>query len=553
MIRRPSILPLATALVTLIVTGCSDPSAPTAPTRAASPPTGPALAVGIVPRAKVLYTGTDDSTIVENPQILSVGDGEFTGNVAYVEAGSSIGVSGSYSGTVPVSCGDDICGSPNIPYIGWVSPQDGQPNEFVQPNLLLARNGIPKFSGTFTWTTVAPMFPGRYAIGAAQKSAAIISSDRGQLGFDLVTPDLGTKSYASFVIFVLEPSIQPQVEGTAGAGGWFTSDVKLSWKTLVQTFVITSTTGCDPATVSADTPGKIFTCTVDAGDGEIALSKSKPVTIKRDATAPTVTITSVTPNANATGWNNADVTVAWSCTDETSGPQSATGTKTVSTEGASQSVDATCADLAGNTAAKTQSGIKIDKTAPALAPSLPSTEILQNAVVSASPNASDALSGIASATCDAVVTSQAGGFLVNCTATDNAGNTATKSVSYTVKAVFSFSGFRSPIAALPTLNSTKAGSSVPVKFSLAGNKGLDIFAAGSPSSKSLTCSASATVKTITETAAGGGSGGSLTYDPLTDVYTYAWKTDKAWAGTCRTLVVKLTDGIERTANFQFKK
>ena len=32
-------------------------------------------------------------------------------------------------------------------------------------------------------------------------------------------------------------------------------------------------------------------------------------------------------------------------------------------------------------------------------------------------------------------------------------------------------------------------------------------------------------------------GGSLSYDPLADVYTYVWKTDKPWKGTCRQLVL----------------
>jgi hypothetical protein len=31
-----------------------------------------------------------------------------------------------------------------------------------------------------------------------------------------------------------------------------------------------------------------------------------------------------------------------------------------------------------------------------------------------------------------------------------------------------------------------------------------------------------------------------------------WKTDKAWANTCRTLVVKLNDGASYKANFKFK-
>jgi hypothetical protein len=50
----------------------------------------------------------------------------------------------------------------------------------------------------------------------------------------------------------------------------------------------------------------------------------------------------------------------------------------------------------------------------------------------------------------------------------------------------------------------------------------------------------------------GGSG--LSYDPATDRYTYVWKTDKAWAGTCRVLVIRLADNSPaRTATFQFTR
>ena len=44
----------------------------------------------------------------------------------------------------------------------------------------------------------------------------------------------------------------------------------------------------------------------------------------------------------------------------------------------------------------------------------------------------------------------------------------------------------------------------------------------------------------------------LTYDALTAIYTYVWKTDKAWRGKCATLNVRLGDGSDRTAEFQFK-
>ena len=45
----------------------------------------------------------------------------------------------------------------------------------------------------------------------------------------------------------------------------------------------------------------------------------------------------------------------------------------------------------------------------------------------------------------------------------------------------------------------------------------------------------------------------LTYDAKKNVYSFDWQTDKAWKGTCRTLVVKLADGTVHTAEFQFKK
>jgi hypothetical protein len=114
---------------------------------------------------------------------------------------------------------------------------------------------------------------------------------------------------------------------------------------------------------------------------------------------------------------------------------------------------------------------------------------------------------------------------------------------------FSFTGFFAPIRS--GLNETKAGRAVPVKFSLAGNQGLDIFAAGSPTSELIACDLSSGISDVTETVTAGGS--SLAYDATTDQYTYVWKTQKDWAGTCRRLVLRFTDGQEQTADFHFTR
>ena len=112
-----------------------------------------------------------------------------------------------------------------------------------------------------------------------------------------------------------------------------------------------------------------------------------------------------------------------------------------------------------------------------------------------------------------------------------------------------FTGFFAPIQNLPVVNQVKAGQGVPVKFSLGGDRGLDIFAVGYPASQPIACDVSAPVDDLDATVTAGGS--SLSYDPASDVYTYVWKTEKSWAGTCRRLTVRLTDGSEHSAHFRF--
>jgi DNA-binding beta-propeller fold protein YncE len=137
---------------------------------------------------------------------------------------------------------------------------------------------------------------------------------------------------------------------------------------------------------------------------------------------------------------------------------------------------------------------------------------------------------------------------VNATAND--GNGHTSMCSFTVTVQYAFAGFFPPVANLPALNVVQAGRAIPVKFSLSGNKGLGIFAAGSPSSGPIPCNSSDPATDLVETVTAGGS--SLSYDPTTDQYIYIWKTDGGWAGTCRQLVVQLNDGSIHRANFKFK-
>jgi probable HAF family extracellular repeat protein len=138
--------------------------------------------------------------------------------------------------------------------------------------------------------------------------------------------------------------------------------------------------------------------------------------------------------------------------------------------------------------------------------------------------------------------------IVRVEVTDEGGLAATDQTDVTI--IHNFSDFLPPTDPLPTFNAVKAGVSVPVRFSLSGDQGLNIFAEGYPKSEAIQCDSNAQLDGIEEAASAGNS--NLSYDPTTDIYTYVWKTDKVWANTCRQLVLKFDDGTFHRANFEFK-
>jgi hypothetical protein len=131
------------------------------------------------------------------------------------------------------------------------------------------------------------------------------------------------------------------------------------------------------------------------------------------------------------------------------------------------------------------------------------------------------------------------------------GTTSSLSPFVVVQSKYRFSGFFRPVDNMPVINLAKAGSAIPVKFSIGGNMGLSIFDPGYPKSQVIGCDSAAPLDGIEETVATNVSG--LSYDPSTGQYIYVWKTNKTWAGACRQLVVKLNDLSYHRAIFMFTK
>lgn len=359
------------------------------------------------------------------------------------------------------------------------------------------------------------------------------------------------------VVDTTPPVITYTIDGTLGQNGWYTSD------SVTVTFTIT-----DPE--SPATPSPLGTCgtftfyepSFGAGGAHCSAvsaggTSEVAVDIPIDRWPPDLTGPfTISPAESAPGWWNTDVSITYTCDDGLSGEVNNNPTVTVSAEGVNQPYTAICTDKAGNSvttdyaffplvagASMTPVYISIDKTPPTLAPTVSPTTVLLNGSATASPNATDALSGVASQSCDPVVTSSVGTRSVSCTATDSANNTVTKSVTYTV--VSSLTGFVG-LNAPPALNGVRSKGSVAVKFDLGGDRGLQVLAAGSPTSQAISC------VTLAATGLEAPTTGSLAYSAKTHLYTYDWRTDKAWVGTCRQLTLKLADGSERKANFSFK-
>ncbi len=123
-------------------------------------------------------------------------------------------------------------------------------------------------------------------------------------------------------------------------------------------------------------------------------------------------------------------------------------------------------------------------------------------------------------------------------------------VSQSFNVLFDFSGFLRPVLDPPAVNRVKAGQTVPIRFALGVDASRDILAEGSPSVRAVPCDATAPVHNIEGVITGRSS--LLLHARKSDRYTYLWKTDKHWAGTCQEFTLELIDGTVHQASFSFR-
>ena len=315
-----------------------------------------------------------------------------------------------------------------------------------------------------TWTDPAPATPGLQAFAVAASASVgaltpvgnysiVLSSASGRT--QVSNPNssgakLEDSTSTTLILHVIAPPpptdttppvIVRQVTPAPNASGWNNTNVNVSWSVTDPESTVSSSSGCGPSTLTADTAGETLTCSATSAGGTASAS----VTIRIDRTNPQIT-GSRNPAPNANGWNNTDVAVSFTCADS-GAVQSGIATDTVAgdtvtSEGADQSVtnSGACVDNAGNAASSASVGdINIDKTDPQIngsrdpaanANGWNNTDV---AVSFTCARPGDVQSGIASDTVagDTVTSEGAGQSVTNSGAcVDNAGNAASVCLSW---------------------------------------------------------------------------------------------------------------------------
>jgi hypothetical protein len=346
------------------------------------------------------------------------------------------------------------------------------------------------------------------------------------------------------------PIITPFTSGILSDTGWFTSDVGVWWSVVDDESTITSTTDCgsiwDPIWVAVDTTGVTLTCSATSAGG----TSSDSVTIRRDATTPTI-YGSTLPAPNEYGWNNTDATATFTCDDYMSGIMYCEGDWFFNYEGIGLGHgNARAVDYAWNDE-RISYGINIDKTPPTVSlvggPADGGTYFFGLVPAAPTCSASDALSGLDGSCSVSGYGTTIGTHTVTARAADKAGNSASASASYIVRA-WSLSGFYAPVEMNGVYNVIRSGSLVPLKFEVfAGQKELtNTSVVQSFTAALVACPAG------TDAGAASATGDMvLRYDTTAGRFILSWQTPRQ-AGACYRVTMMTQDGSSLVAFFRLR-
>ena len=487
---------------------------------------------------------TDSPSVSSSVTLVAGAAGSFSGSVIYRASGKSSKDSGPLTrdGTLAVSATVIDC-----------TPNDTTPPVITVPADITAEaTGASGATVTFDASatdavdgspavTCSPASGSTYALGttAVTCSATDAAGNKGTASFKVTVQD------TTAPVVTVPADMTAEATGPTGAMVTFSA----SATDLVDGII---TPSCSPASSSTFKLGETtVTCSATDGAGNKG-SASFNVTVQ-DTTPPVVTVPADI-TAEATSPAGATVPFAASATDAVDGPVAVTCTPASGSTFALGTTTVTCSatDAAGNTGAKAFNITVQDTTPPTITwvggPANESSHYYGQVPAAPKCTADDAVSGNVLCTIggyDPAV----GPHTLTATATDNAGNSATETRSYTVLA-WTLQGFYQPVDMNGVVNVVKGGSTVPLKFeAFAGPTELtSTSTVKSFVQTKVACDSAAVLDEVEVTTTGGTA---LRYDSVAGQFVQNWQTPKT-AGVCYKVTMTTSDGSTLSANFKLK-
>ena len=428
----------------------------------------------------------------------------------------------------------------------------------------LGLNGWYRSDVSLSWLVQEPQSPSSLTKTGCDPQS--VTADVAAVTFKCAASSAGGSSEVSVVIKrdASAPTVTGAPATSSNGAGWYKAAVTLTWSCadVGPSGLLDS---CPTTTVLSDEGrnqvGQVGAISDNAGNTSTGTS-SPAVNI--DLTAPVVSAaTAATPiNVSGTDWFKDSVTFQWTATDPALGDGSPGSgadaadpvSSTFNTTGTDRSASATATDLAGNTGTGQLTGVNVDASNPSVGLVCPTTVLLGGSA-NATWSATDTGSGLATAATGTIAlnTSTVGAKIVTApTASDNVGHTSAP-VACEYRVVYGFAGLFAPIDRPNTMNVSKAGQSIPLKWRLTDANGNPVVDLGTATVtvSGISCALGVTDDLVEEVAPG-----SSGLQNLGDgYYQLNWKTPTSYAGSCKSLNLILGEGAPRTAlaYISFKK
>jgi hypothetical protein len=271
--------------------------------------------------------------------------------------------------TIP-SDGDLSAGDATIGPIPGTWPEDVQTGSGNCPSPLPILND----NGNSEVTITAPTAPGthdfviEYKVGSSggidsNDVTGSISNVTFRLIVEIPTPTDTTEPEISYTVNGVYPEVPD------GSNGWYTEDAFVDWTVDDPESTVVIDEGCVDTTINYDTSGVTLSCSAHSDGGSAG---PVTVTIKRDATKPTVLASINPPDPALTGWYNFATgapTVSFTCGDDMSGVDTCSVAHTFG-DGENQSHTGYAVDLAGNQNSAGVENVDVDLGLPTITAAL---------------------------------------------------------------------------------------------------------------------------------------------------------------------------------------